>query len=310
MPPIPAILDCDPGTDDAVALWLALASPELDLRLVTVSGGNVGLERTLANARAVVGLTGKPVPVVAGADRALLGPFIAEERVHGADGLAGLSLPEGPPATPGLAADAIRAALRAAPPEGLTLIGLAPPTNLALALATEPALASRVARIVLMGGAWGEGNITTAAEFNIWNDPEALAILLATARPLTLVTLDLTAQAFVTPRRVAALAAGPGGACRDAAVAVLRGIPTSRRFAMQGFPLHDPCAVAAVVAPELLTLQEASVAVDLVPGPGRGRTHVDRWGRRGSARPNAQVAETLDAEGFFALLGQRLAALP
>jgi purine nucleosidase len=224
MPPIPVILDCDPGTDDAIALWLALASPALDLRLVAVSGGNVGLATTLANARAVVGLAGRAdLPVVAGADRALLGPFRAAEHVHGADGLAGLRLPEGPPAAPGLAADAIRQALREAPPEGITLIGLAPPTNLALALATEPALAGNVARIVLMGGAWGEGNWTPSAEFNVANDPEALAVLLASGRPLTLVPLDLTAQAFVTPARVAALAAGPGGACRDAAVAILRG---------------------------------------------------------------------------------------
>ncbi|MDR3415794.1 MAG: nucleoside hydrolase, partial [Nevskia sp.] len=180
------MIDTDPGTDDAIALWLALASPELDVRLVSVVGGNAGLARTLPNARAIVGLTGRDVPVVAGADRPLVGAFVSEPRVHGADGLGGVILPEGPPAMPGVAADAIRAALRAAPAEGLTLVGIGPATNLALALATEPALSSRVREIVLMAGAVGEGNITPAAEFNAWSDPEALAVLLAAGRPVTL----------------------------------------------------------------------------------------------------------------------------
>jgi purine nucleosidase len=224
------ILDTDPGTDDAVAIWLALASPELDIRLVTVAGGNAGLERTLPNARAVVGLSGRPVPVVAGADRALLGVFTAEPRVHGADGLGGVVLPDGPPAAPGIAADAIRAVLRAAEPASVTLIGIGPATNLALALATEPALAGRVAEIVLMSGAVSEGNITPAAEFNAWSDPEALAILLGCGRPVTLVTLDLTAQALVTPARIAALR-GAGGRRHPLGEPPLPPLRTPRRAA-------------------------------------------------------------------------------
>lgn len=187
----PVIIDCDPGTDDAVALWLALASPELDVRLVTVAGGNVGLERTTANARAVVGLAGSTVPIVAGSERALLADFRAEPAVHGADGLGGVVLPAGPPLAPGIAADAIRATLRAAPPGSVTVIGLGPVTNLALAFATEPALVDRVAEIVLMSGAFSEGNITPAAEFNAWNDPEALAVLLNLHRPLAIATLEI-----------------------------------------------------------------------------------------------------------------------
>ena len=124
------IIDTDPGTDDAVALWLALGSAVLDVRLVTVAGGNVGLAHTLRNARAIVGLAGRDVPVVAGAEGPLLGAFRSETQVHGADGLAGVALPEGPPATPGIAADAIRALLRAEP--RVTLIGIGPATNLAL----------------------------------------------------------------------------------------------------------------------------------------------------------------------------------
>jgi inosine-uridine nucleoside N-ribohydrolase len=303
------ILDTDPGTDDAVAIWLALASPELDVRLVTVAGGNAGLERTLPNARAIVGLAGRDVPVVAGADRALFGAFTAEPRVHGADGLGGVVLPEGPPATPGIAVDAIRALLRDAAPASVTLIGIGPATNLALALATEPALAGRVAEIVLMSGAVSEGNITPAAEFNAWSDPEALAILLGCGRPATLVTLDLTAQALLTPARVAALRAAGGGRCLDAAADILAAIPSSRRFDHRGVPLHDPCAVAWLLSPALFSARAVSVEVECGTGPGRGRTHVDRWGRTGRTA-TITLPERIDPDGFFALLAGRLARLP
>ncbi len=304
------VIDCDPGTDDALALWLAVASPELDVRLVTVVGGNAGLERTLPNARAVLGLAGSRVPVVAGAAQPLLGRFRSEPRVHAADGLGGVPLPEGPPATPGLASDALRDLLRAAPPGEVTLVGLGPATNLALALATEPALAARVREIVLMTGAWGEGNWTPAAEFNAASDPEALAVVLASGAPVTLVTLELTAQALVTPARLAALPGAAGsGRCLRAAADIMRSVPPSRRLGGGGFPLHDPCAAAFLLAPDLFSLREAEVRVECGEGPGRGRTHVNRWGRTDHPA-NARVAETLDADGFFALLGARLASLP
>lgn len=305
--PRPCLIDTDPGTDDAIALWLALASPELDLRLVTVAGGNVGLDRTLSNARAVVGLAGRAVPVVAGAERPLLGAFTSETRVHGRDGLAGVSLPDGPPAAPGLAADAIRALLRAEP--RVTLIGIGPATNLALALATEPGLAAHVEEIVLMTGAWGEGNVTPSAEFNAWSDPEALAVLLGCGRPVTLATLELTAQALVTPARIAALRALGGGACLGAAARILGAVPPSPRFAGAGFPLHDPCAVAWLVAPGLFTSRAVHAAVECGAGAARGRTIIDRWGR-GGMPPNARLLETLEADRFFALLGGRLSGLP
>ncbi len=317
MTPRACIIDCDPGTDDAVALWLALGSPELDIRLVTVAGGNAGLATTTANARAIVALAGRAVPVVAGAAGALLRPFEVAAHVHGKDGLAGVRLPDGPPLAPGLAADAIRDVLRAAPYASVTLVGLGPVTNLALALAAEPALADRVAEIVLMSGAWGEGNITPAAEFNAWNDPEALQILLGLGRPLTMATLDLTSQACVTPGRIAGLAAqgrpGPaaprGGACWQAALAILRALPPSPRMGDRGYPLHDPCAIAWLVAPLLFAAREGFAEMELAPGPSRGRTVIDRWGRTGRA-PNLRLLETLDAEGFFALLAARIAALP
>jgi inosine-uridine nucleoside N-ribohydrolase len=312
MPAIPTLIDCDPGTDDALALLLALASPELDIRAVTVAGGNAGLDRTLPNACALVALAGATVPVHPGADRPLLGRFTPEHHAHGPDGLGGIRLPPGAPAQPGQAADAIRRHLRAAPAP-LTLVGLAPATNLALALATEPALAENVARIVLMAGAWGEGNATPAAEFNALNDPEALAILFAAGRPVVLAGLELTAQALATPERLAALRAAGTGRALAAACAIQASVPLSCRLGGTGAPLHDPCAVAWLLRPDLFTARDCAVSVDLAPGPGRGRTHIDRWGRTGApanAPGNVKVLETLQTEAFFALLGERLARLP
>jgi inosine-uridine nucleoside N-ribohydrolase len=307
--PIPIILDCDPGTDDALALLLALASPELDVLAVTAAGGNVGLERTLANALALTALAGSPVPVHAGADRPLLGAFVNEPRVHGVDGLGGISLPQGGAPAPGIAADAIRRILREAA-QPVTLVGIAPVTNLALALMTEPALAPQVEQIVLMSGAWGEGNATPAAEFNALNDPEALAVLLACGRPVVFATLELTAQAQATPERIAALRGLGTGRCLRAACDIQASVPASpRRGHGAGAPLHDPCAIAWLLRPEQFTTRACSVRMDLGPGPSRGRTVIDRWNRTGAPH-NATVLETLDAGGFFALLGERLARLP
>ncbi|HEY1412238.1 MAG TPA: nucleoside hydrolase [Rhodopila sp.] len=304
--PIPVILDCDPGTDDALAILLALSSPELSVLAVTVAGGNVGLVHTLRNACALVTLAGAATPVYAGADRPLLGAFTSETRVHGENGLGGIALPAGASAAPGVAADAIRRILRDAA-EPVTLIGIGPATNLALALAAEPALAAKVAQIVLMSGAWAEGNVTPAAEFNAWSDPESLAILLQSNRRVVFATLELTAQALVTPARIAALRALGGGRCLQMACDIQASVPPSRRLA--GAPLHDPCAIAWLIRPDLFSIRRCSVAVDLGPGPSRGRTVIDRWGRTGDPL-NATVLETVDADALFDLLGQRLALLP
>lgn len=307
--PIPIILDCDPGTDDALALLLAFASPELDVLAVTAAGGNVGLELTLANALALTALAGSPVPVYSGADRPLLGAFVNEPRVHGVDGLGGIALLQGGAPAPGIAADAIRRILREAP-QPVTLVGIAPVTNLALALMTEPALAAQVEQIVLMSGAWGEGNATPAAEFNALNDPEALAVLLACGRPVIFATLELTAQAQATPDRIATLRTRGAGRCLSAACDIQASVPASpRRGHGAGAPLHDPCAVAWLLRPDLFTTRGCSVRMDLGPGPSRGRTVIDRWNRTGAPH-NATVLETIDADGFFGLLGERLSALP
>ncbi len=305
---IPVILDCDPGTDDAVAILLALASPELAVLAITVAGGNVGLEVTLPNALALTALAGSDVPVYAGADRPLLGAFVSETRIHGENGLGGVVLPAGGRAAPGLASDVIRRILREAA-EPVTLIGIGPATNLALALTTEPALAEQVEQIVLMSGAWGEGNVTPSAEFNAWSDPEALAILLASGRPVVFATLDLTGQALTTPARVAAWRSLGGGHSLRAACDIQATVLTLGRFGGAGTPLHDPCAVAWLIRPDLFTSRACSVRIDLGLGPSRGRTVIDRWGKMGD-KVNAVVLETVDAAGLFELLGQRLALLP
>ena len=303
--PIPIVLDCDPGTDDAFALLLALASPELEVLAITVAGGNVGLERTLPNALALVALAGAGVPVYAGADRPLLGAFVNETRVHGIDGLGGVALPVGGQPMPGVAADAIRRILRDAE-QPVTLVGVAPATNLALALMTEPALSEKVERIVLMTGAWGEGNATPAAEFNAYNDPEALAVLFACGRPVVLATLELTAQALCTPAHLAQWRRG--GRCLAALCDIQATVPLGPRLGGAGAALHDPCAVAWLIRPELFTARDCAATVDLGPGPSRGRTVIDRW-RRTRAPANVTVLETLNAPGFFALLEERLARL-
>jgi inosine-uridine nucleoside N-ribohydrolase len=305
---IPIILDCDPGTDDAFALLLALASPELQVLAVTVAGGNVGLEQTLRNARGLVSLAGSKAPVYGGADRPLLGAFVNETRVHGVDGLGGIALPAGQPAGPGIAADAIRTHLHT-DIQPVTLVGIAPATNLALALMTEPALAANVERIVLMTGAWGEGNATPAAEFNALNDPEALAVLLACGRPVVLATLELTAQALCTPARLATLRATGAGRCMRAVCDIQATVPLGPRFAGSGAALHDPCAIAWLIRPNLFRSRQCSVTIELGAGPSRGRTLIDRWHRTG-APDNATVLESIDADGFFELLGERLARLP
>jgi len=160
---------------------------------------------------------------------------------------------------------------------------------------------------VLMTGAWGEGNITPAAEFNAWSDPEALAVLFASGRPVTVASLDLTAQAMVTPPFVASLAALPGRSAR-AAAEILTRVPASPRMGGAGYPLHDPCAIAWIAAPALFGTRDCFAEVELA-GASRGRTNLDRFGKTGRA-PNIRNLETLDADGFFAMLRERIGSLP
>ncbi|MGH7102214.1 MAG: nucleoside hydrolase [Acetobacteraceae bacterium] len=293
------ILDCDPGTDDALALLLALASPELEVALVTVAGGNAPLPRTLANACGVVALAGADVPVHPGARGALLGPYPPGWHGHGADGMAGIKLPSGGSPTETVAADAIRALLRAAA-RPVTLIGIGPATNLALALATEPCLVTKIDEIVLMSGARGRGNATTSAEFNAWCDPEALAIVLALQRKLTLATLETGRAARLTAQHLSLFRAA-GGRAATTAAAILAALLS---LCPDGAPLYDPCAVAWLIAPALFTARPVFLGVDLGPGPSRGRTLIDDHGPA-----NASVLEPVDPDALIALLANRLAHL-
>ena len=302
------ILDCDPGHDDAIALLLALASPELELLGVTTVSGNQTLEKTTANAIRVLDHLGRDdVPVAAGAPR----PLVRERRVaadvHGESGLDGPDLP--PPARqpePEHAIDWIAMTLAAAP-SPVTLVATGPLTNVALLLARHPGLEPRL-EVVLMGGAIGEGNVTPAAEFNIWTDPEAAQRVFSSGLDLTMVGLDVTHRALLRQADVDRLAAaGSAGKL----VADLYGFYARfhrQRYGWDGAPVHDALALAHVIDATLLETKHCGVIVDTGPEPSRGRTHVDFWGRAGW-EPNCHVAVNVDAGRFLELLIGRVAGL-
>ena len=298
------VIDTDPGLDDALALWLAVASPELDVEAVLTTGGNAGLALTTANALSILSLAACGAPVHAGADRPLAGPRLEGSRAHGADGIGGIRLP---PSRASAAATGARPALHDRLRDlrgGLTLLGLGPVTNLALSLAVAPGLAGGIAEIVLMSGAAGSGGIVAPVEFNAGTDPEALAILLAAGPTLTFATLDLTAQATLGEADIEAFAARSDGACLQAAASMLRAIPARDTG---GRPVHDACAVAFLVRPDLFTARAVHARV-VLDGDARGQTAFEP---PADGRPaNARLLETIDRAGFVALLGERIASLP
>ncbi len=279
---IPLLLDCDPGIDDAVALLLACASPELRLLGVTTVSGNVELEHTTRNARRLLALAGREdVPVAAGASRPLVRPQPARAAyVHGEDGVRGVALPE--PTAPldrrhavTLIADTV-----AGSPEPVTLVAVGPLTNVALFYALRPDLAARLGRLVVMGGSIGDGNVTPAAEFNVWADPEAAYRVLTDPGlprpvPTTLIGLEVTLAVPVDEAAVRQLAAG-GGAGR-AAAAMLGGAVEfyHRTLRTTSVAVHDAVAVVQVLRPDLLPTRPGTVSVDCTDGPGRGGTAVD-----------------------------------
>jgi inosine-uridine nucleoside N-ribohydrolase len=303
----PILVDCDPGHDDAMALLLALASPEVEVVAVTTVAGNQTLDKVTANAIRVLDVAGAAaVPVAAGAERPLLGEGRVAADVHGESGLDGPDLP--PPSrapAPVHAVELMAARLRE---RALTLVPIGPLTNVALLLALHPELAGRIERVVLMGGAIGEGNVTPAAEFNIWVDPVAAARVLDSGLDVTMVGLDVTHRALLGGERVRRLrAAGRAGAV----VADLHAFYSryhKTAYGFDGTPVHDAMALAHVVAPGLLRTEHVNVEVDVGYGPSRGRTVVDRRGRTG--RPaNAHVAVDVEADAFLDLLCERIASL-
>ena len=306
MRPMPLIIDCDPGHDDAMALMLAVASPELELTAVTTVAGNQTIDKVTANAIRVLDVAGSDVPVAAGAHRPLVHPAETAADVHGETGLDGPDLP--PPSRAPEDMHAVELMARRLRERPHTLAAVGPLTNVALLLAVHPELAGRIERLVIMGGAVGNGNVTPAAEFNVWVDPEAAQRVFTSDLDLTMVGLDVTHEALLSAEAAEGLrAAGRSGAV----VADLHAF--YRRFHEQVYghdstPVHDALAVASLICPELLETERLPVEVDTGYGPARGRTIVDRLRRTGPG--NAHVALEVDADGFISLLCERIARLP
>ena len=296
----PILLDCDPGHDDAIALLLALGSDELELRGVTVVAGNQTLEKTTANAIRVLELAGRgDVPLAVGSPRPLVRePFVAAY-VHGETGLDGPDLPP-PQAEP---SDQHAVDFLAERLEGATLVATGPLTNVALLLARHPE--ARPERIVLMGGAIAEGNVTPAAEFNIWADPEAAQRVFTSGLDVTMVGLDVTHRALVSPEQLRQ--AGRIGEVVAELLEFYGGFHRSV-YGWDGSPIHDAVAVAHVIDPELLEVERLNVRIDTESELCRGRTVVDLW-RRTGLEPTANVAVGIDSERFVDLLQERLARL-
>ncbi|RDC73140.1 nucleoside hydrolase [Rhodovulum sp. 12E13] len=313
MAPRKIIIDTDPGQDDAVALLLALASPdELEVLAITAVAGNVPLELTARNARTVCELARiSHVPVHAGCAAPLSRRLVTAEHVHGKTGLDGADLPAPtlPLASMG-AVEAIVHHVRREPPGTVTLCPLGPLTNIATALRHAPDIAERLGGIVLMGGAYFEvGNVTPAAEFNIYVDPEAAAEVFGSGIDITVLPLDATHRALITPDRLQAIA----GIGTPVARAVAGWLDFYERFDLEkyggaGGPLHDPCVIAHLLAPDLFSGRRINVEIETVSELTRGMTVADWWGV--TDRPaNAHFVGHVDADAFFRLLTERLARL-
>ena len=306
------IIDTDPGQDDAVAILLALASPELDVLGITAVAGNVPLHFTERNTRVICELAGKAhVPVFAGCAAPLTRKLVTAEHVHGKTGLDGIEMPAPTmPLQDRHAVDFIIETLRSQPSGSVTLCPLGPLTNIATALQRAPEVAERIQEIVLMGGAYFEvGNITPAAEFNIYVDPEAADIVMKSGIPLTIMPLDVTHKALTSPEWVGAMQ----GLGTPVGAAVASWTNFFERFDVtkyggHGAPLHDPTVIAYLLDPELFSGRHINVEIETQSDLTRGMTVADWWGVTDRPR-NATFIGHVQAEGFFALLTDRLARL-
>ena len=309
----PIIIDTDPGTDDGVAILLALGAPELEVLGLVAVAGNLPLAITEHNARALLELAGRSeIPVFAGCPRPIGGSPITAEHAHGKSGLGELELP--PPRAPARrehGVDFLIETLRGATPRSITVCALGPLTNIAAALVKAPEIAAQMAELVVMGGAsYALGNTTPCAEFNIHADPLAAAVVFDSGAPIAMVPLDLTHAVLSTPERIERVRA-LGNSCGRAA-ALLMSPPRKRRTSRgkpPAYALHDPCVIAYLLAPELFDGVEANVAVETQSALTLGMTVVDWRGISGRPR-NARVLTKIDADRFFALLTERLATLP
>ncbi len=306
------IIDTDPGQDDAVAILLAFASPELEVLGLTAVAGNVPLALTEKNARKICELAGRPqARVFAGSIRPMVRTLVTAENVHGQTGLNGPDLPEPTmPLEAQHAVDFIVETLMAHAPGEVTLCALGPLTNVALAMVREPRIAPRIREIVLMGGGCFEGgNTTPAAEFNIYVDPHAAAIVLKSGVPIVMMPLDVTHQVLTTAGRVAAIRA-IGSRPAVATVEMLEFFERfdEGKYGTDGGPLHDPCVIAYLLKPEIFTGRFINVEVETASDLTMGMTVADWW-RVTDRAPNVTYMRHVDADGFFALLTERLARL-
>ncbi len=307
------IFDTDPSPDDAIAFLAALASPEeLEVLAITTVAGNVPVDLTAKNALKALELAGRTdIPVYKGASAPLVRPLVTAEHVHGRTGFDGYDLPEPTTAlAPGFAPDAIVDLVMSRPAGSVTLCCLAPLTNIALALAREPRLAQHLAGIVLMGGAMSEGgNITPAAEFNFYVDPEAAARVFASGTDITMIPLDCTHQALITDERLDMLrsAGTPTG------TAFYHLMEFNKRFdrakyGWPGGPLHDATVTAYLLAPELFRGRRVRVDIECASPLTLGMSVIDWWSV--SEKPaNALVLRDVDADGYFQLIFERLLRL-
>ncbi|MBD0334805.1 MAG: nucleoside hydrolase [Cyanobacteria bacterium Co-bin13] len=311
MTALPLIIDCDPGVDDAIALLLALASPEdLNLLGITTVAGNVPLSLTQQNALKICELAGRPeLPVFAGCPRPLLRPLLTAEHVHGTTGLEGVTFPNPSRAIQPQHGVAFLIERLTQTQQPITLATLGPLTNIAVALIQEPAIAHQIDRIVVMGGAITQGNVTPAAEFNIYVDPQAAQVVFEAGLDLTLISLDVTHQVLTTPERLDQIRAlNTPVSAAAASLLAYYGTADAERYGLPGAPLHDPCVIAYLLAPHLFSGRALRVDIEVNSCLTLGQTLVDRWQSTGQP-PNAQVIEQVDADGVYDLLINRLAKL-
>ncbi len=305
------IIDTDPGQDDAVAILLALASPELEVISLTAVAGNVPLPLTQWNARQIVELSGKSTPVYAGCDAPLKRKLVTAEHVHGKTGLDGIPLPApSHPLQSQHAVDHIIDTLRAHPPGTITLCPLGPLTNIATAFQRAPDIIPRVAEIVLMGGGCFEGgNITPAAEFNIYVDPEAADIIFRSGVPLVVMPLDVTHKALTSRAWIEAMRAlgTPVGQAVASWTDFFERFDTAK-YGSEGAPLHDPCVIAYLINPALFTGRHINVEIETASPLTLGMTVADWW-RVTDREPNAMFMGGVDRDGFYRLLTERLGRL-
>lgn len=313
--PIPLIIDSDPGLDDALAIGLACASPEIRLLAVTTVGGNADVTRCTENALRLLHAYGRDdVPVAEGAAGAILGDVVRATEVHGTSGIGTTQLPEAPNQALPEGAVALIARLLAESPEPVAIAPIGPLTNIALVLRIHPHLASKISHLCLMGGSIGEGNTTASAEFNILADPEAADVVFRSGVPITMIGLDVTHQALLDRRASQRLR--DTGTRSGAIAAELTDYALDRNLEWSGSlttAIHDAVAIAHLMSPDMVTVARYHVVVDTGHGPARGRTVCDglpyRLRRKGT-EANADVGILIERSRFEDLLVSAFAKLP